>query len=127
MTLRLDGKTAIITGGSKGLGAAYAKRLAQDGANIAIADRSGAEETVAAVQALGREALATTLDVTDEAAVGEFARTVEARFGRADILVNNAGIYPFQPFEEMAYADWRKVLPSISTPCSLCAGRWCRA
>jgi NAD(P)-dependent dehydrogenase (short-subunit alcohol dehydrogenase family) len=110
MTPRLEGKVAVVTGASKGIGRAYAERLAADGADVAIADRASAAETEAAVRALGRRVVSRALDVTDEAGVADFAADVADAFGRCDILVNNAGIYPFQPFDEMAFEDWRKVL-----------------
>jgi NAD(P)-dependent dehydrogenase (short-subunit alcohol dehydrogenase family) len=103
-------KVAVITGGAHGLGQAFARRLAEDGVHIAIADIEPADETVQLVQQAGRDAFACTCDVASPAAVAALAVQVEKRFGRCDILVNNAGIYPVQPFEQMRFEDWRRVL-----------------
>ena len=103
-------KVAVITGGANGLGQAFARRLAEDGAHIAIADTQPAEETVQLVQQAGREALGYRCDVSSPASVKAFAAQVEKRFGRCDILVNNAGIYPNQAFDQMTFEDWRRVL-----------------
>ena len=93
---RLTGKVALVTGGSRGIGAAIAKRLAADGADVALTYASSpakAEAVVAEIRALGRKGLALAADSADAAAVtGAVERTVDA-FGRIDILVNNAGIF----------------------------------
>ncbi|CEJ14944.1 Cyclic-di-GMP-binding biofilm dispersal mediator protein [bacterium YEK0313] len=93
---RLTGKVALVTGGSRGIGAAIAKRLAADGADVALTYANSpakAEAVVAEIGALGRKGLALAADSADAAAVtGAVKRTVEA-FGRIDILVNNAGIF----------------------------------
>ena len=103
-------KVAVITGAGKGLGQAYAVRLAQDGCDIAICDLGEMSETVRLVEAEGRRAVAEKCDVTNETEVNNFAARVKSEFGRADILINNAGIYPFVAFDAMTFADWRKVL-----------------
>jgi NAD(P)-dependent dehydrogenase (short-subunit alcohol dehydrogenase family) len=103
-------KIAVITGAAKGIGQAFAKRLAEDGAHIVIADIEPGNETAALVHDAGREALACRCDVTSEADIAALAAAVDQRFGRCDILVNNAGIYPILPFEQMTFADWRRVL-----------------
>ncbi|MBD2119686.1 SDR family NAD(P)-dependent oxidoreductase [Trichocoleus sp. FACHB-262] len=110
MSKRLAGKVAVVTGGSKGLGQAFAKRLAEDGADVAIAATSLATETEEIVKATGQRAIAQICDVTDPDSVAEFAAVVQAQLGKCDILVNNAGIYPFHAFDEMSFEDWRKVL-----------------
>ncbi|MCZ0738508.1 SDR family oxidoreductase [Phreatobacter sp. AB_2022a] len=93
---RLTGKVALVTGGSRGIGAAIAKRLAADGADVALTYTNSpakADAVVAEIGALGRKGLALAADSADAAAVtGAVERTVEA-FGRIDILVNNAGIF----------------------------------
>lgn len=103
-------KVAVITGGANGIGQAFAKRLAEDGVHIAIADMADGADTVRLVEAAGRNALAVTCDVSNEASVTAMATQVQQKFGRADIVVNCAGIYPQQDFSTMTFADWRRVL-----------------
>jgi len=103
-------KVAVITGGAKGIGQAFAKRLAEDGVHVAIADMADGAETVRLVEAAGRNALAVMCDVSNEASVAAMAKAVQQKFGRADIVVNCAGIYPQLDFADMTFADWRKVL-----------------
>jgi NAD(P)-dependent dehydrogenase (short-subunit alcohol dehydrogenase family) len=103
-------KVAVITGAAKGLGQAFAQRLAEDGVHIVIADIEPGDATVKLVEQAGRDALACTCDVTSPEAVAALAAQVDRRFGRCDILVNCAGIYPQQQFEQMTFADWRRVL-----------------
>jgi NAD(P)-dependent dehydrogenase (short-subunit alcohol dehydrogenase family) len=102
-------KVAVISGAAGGIGQAFAQRLARDGADIVIADVAAAGETVQMVEQAGRAALACRCDVSAEASVRALAEAVEQRFGRCDILVNCAGIFPLQPFEQMTFADWRRV------------------
>src|SRR5437868_4373865 len=89
---RLDGKTALITGGGSGIGLATARALLGEGANVAIAGRDAAKlRTAADTLAGGDRVLAVPCDVTDKFQVADLARRVTERFGRIDILVNNAG------------------------------------
>ncbi len=103
-------KVALITGGAKGIGQAFAKRLAEDGVHVAVADMADGAETVRLVEAAGRNALAVMCDVSNEDSVAAMARQVQQKFGRADIVVNCAGIYPQLDFSAMTFADWRRVL-----------------
>ena len=103
-------KVAVITGGANGIGQAFAKRLAEDGVHVAIADLADGGATVKLVEAAGRQALAVVCDVSKEDSVAAMAKQVQAKFGHVDIVVNCAGIFPQQDFSTMTFADWRKVL-----------------
>jgi 3-oxoacyl-[acyl-carrier protein] reductase len=111
MEIRLDGRTAIITGGSKGLGLATAKRLAESGANVAILAR-GAD----ALQAAEREIAATargevkgfTCDVADGKAIAGAFKAVMGRFGRVDIVINNAGESRSGTLEQVTDEMWQE-------------------
>jgi (S)-1-phenylethanol dehydrogenase len=103
-------KVAVITGAANGLGQAFARRLAEDGVHIVIADLEPAEETMRLVNQAGRDVLACACDVTSPDAVAALRSQVDQRFGRCDILVNCAGVFPQQQFEQMTFADWRRVL-----------------
>jgi NAD(P)-dependent dehydrogenase (short-subunit alcohol dehydrogenase family) len=103
-------KVAVVSGAAVGLGQAFAVRLAEDGAHIVLVDRKGSDDTAKKIVAHQREALAVAYDVSSETDVAALAKAVEQKFGRCDILVNAAGIYPPQPFAEMTFADWRRML-----------------
>jgi NAD(P)-dependent dehydrogenase (short-subunit alcohol dehydrogenase family) len=103
-------KVAVITGAANGIGQAFAKRLAEDGVHIAIADITPGDATVKLVEQAGRQALACQCDVTSEQSVAAMAKEVQKKFGRCDILINCAGIYPQQDFGQMKFEDWRRVL-----------------
>jgi 3-oxoacyl-[acyl-carrier protein] reductase len=96
---RLSARTAIVTGGSRGIGAAVARRLAADGARVAVVYRSNSKEADAVVQSIrnnGAEAIAVQADVADASSVNAMVSTVREAFGAIDILVNNAGILESQ-------------------------------
>jgi NAD(P)-dependent dehydrogenase (short-subunit alcohol dehydrogenase family) len=103
-------KVAVITGAAGGIGQAFARRLAEDGVHVAIADVGDGGETVKLVQAAGREAIAVKCDVSSEDSVAAMAKQVNAKFSHVDIVVNCAGIFPQKDFSGMTFADWRKVL-----------------
>jgi NAD(P)-dependent dehydrogenase (short-subunit alcohol dehydrogenase family) len=92
MNKLLDGKIAFVTGGAGGIGAATAIAFAEEGAKVAVADLQNPESTVAKIVAMGGEAYAIALDVTDQAAVTAAVDGVVARWGRLDIAFNNAGV-----------------------------------
>ena len=113
----LQGKTAVITGASRGLGKAMALALAEAGANLALAARDQAKlaEVAAAARTLGVEAEGYQLDVRSEPDVVEFEKQVVQRFGKAQILINNAGINVRKRVTDFAYQEWRDVLDTNLT------------
>jgi len=99
----LAGQVAVVTGGARGIGRAIARRLEDDGATVEVLD------------------LETGVDVSDERSVASaFDRLLSER-GQIDVLVNNAGIYPHIPFEELSFADWRRVLGTNLDGVFLCS------
>lgn len=110
---QLDGKTAIITGAAQGIGAAYAKALAAQGANILLADIIDGTAVAEEIKAQGGKAIFQKVDVSDEASTRAMAQAACDAFGRIDILVNNAAIYAslaLRPFEEIDPAEWDRVM-----------------
>ncbi|HWL05794.1 MAG TPA: 3-oxoacyl-ACP reductase family protein [Xanthobacteraceae bacterium] len=107
---RHAGKVALISGAARGIGQAYAVRLASEGADIVVADIEDGADTVERIEALGRSAIAFTCDVGDPDDVSDLGREVARAFGRCDILVNNAGLIPSQPFADVTFEDWRRIL-----------------
>ena len=104
----LNGKVALVTGGSRGIGAAICRRLAQDGADVAFTFARGGSSTEAvlgAIEGMGQRAMAQRVDSADAEAVQHLVDDVAARFGRLDILVNNAGIFPSGPLEEVTLEE----------------------
>ena len=109
----LSGKTALVTGGSRGIGRAIVLRLARQGADVAFSYRGNADAaaaTVAEVQALGRRALAVQADAKEQAGAEALVKAVLDEFGRIDILVNNAGITRDDLIMRMKAEDWTDVL-----------------
>lgn len=105
-----QGKVAVVTGASSGMGQEFAKRLATEGADLVLASRHLAKETQQNIADVGGRSFARTCDVTSAEDIQALVDTVKSEFGRCDILINNAGIYPFQPFAEMSFENWRKIL-----------------
>jgi len=109
----LAGKTVLVTGGGRGIGAAIALRLARDGADVALtylrnADR--AQQTARRVRSLGRRCVALAADSADPAAVTGAIDEVASTFGRLDVLVNNAGVFPYGPFDEVSLPELDRAL-----------------
>jgi NAD(P)-dependent dehydrogenase (short-subunit alcohol dehydrogenase family) len=106
---KLDGRVALITGSSRGLGLAMAKALAEAGASVVVTSRQqekAQESATAIVEATGRRTLGLAVDVTDAQQVAAMVQAVVKEFGRIDILVNNAGINVRKPIEEFDEASW---------------------
>jgi 3-oxoacyl-[acyl-carrier protein] reductase len=111
MAKKLAGKVAVVTGASKGIGAAIAKHLAGEGASVVVnyaASKAGADRVVSEISSQGGKAVAVQADVAKGSDVERlFAETTKA-FGRLDILVNNAGIYEFVPLESVSVEHFHK-------------------
>src|ERR1700680_2626063 len=113
MSKNLEGKIALVTGGSRGIGAAIAKRLAADGANVAITyskDADAAASVVKEIERAGQKAIAIQADAADADAVKAAVEKTFATFGRLDVLVNNAGTAIPKPFEEATLDEMDRVI-----------------
>lgn len=110
MSMRLDGKTALVTGAAGGIGLAIARRLAADGARVVIADRDAARLQTAITE-LPDDAVALVADISSEAGVDVMIADAVARLGQLDILVNNAGLAePIARTVDQQLADWERVI-----------------
>lgn len=134
---KLEGKVALVTGGSRGIGAATAIRLAEEGADVAVTyarSAGAAEEVVARIKDLGRRALAIKADGTDIAAVEGLPSRVVQEFGRLDIIVNNAGSFTAAPLGDLSLESFRAeialnldaafVLAKAALPCLKAGARF---
>lgn len=113
ITQDLEGKAALVTGGSRGIGAAIARHLAARGAKVAITYASSAakaEAVVNEIERTGRDGLAIQADSADPQAISAAVNAAAERFGRLDILVNNAGIFPFGPPETVTLEEINRTL-----------------
>jgi 3-oxoacyl-[acyl-carrier protein] reductase len=106
-------RTALVTGGSRGIGAGIARRLAADGFDVALTYLTGrdkAADVVADIEAAGRRALAIEADAADPRAVADAVETTVRTFGRIDVLVNNAGVFPYGPLEDVTLDEIDRTL-----------------
>lgn len=111
MSKNLNGKTAVVTGASKGIGAEIARELARNGAAVVVnyaSSKAGADKVVAEIAKAGGKAVAVQGDVSNEADVKRLFAEAKKAFGRVDILVNNAGIYEFAPLEAVNAEHFHK-------------------
>ncbi|MFD1423492.1 3-oxoacyl-[acyl-carrier-protein] reductase [Laceyella tengchongensis] len=119
----LNGKTAVVTGGSRGIGRAIAITLAEAGADIVIfyaGNHAAAEETIQSVRETGRQGLALKVDVSDKEQVDAAMKEVVSTFGRVDILVNNAGITRDNLLMRMKEDEWDQVIATNLKGAFLC-------
>lgn len=120
----LTGKSALVTGASRGIGRGIALSLARQGAEVAINYRSSkeeAEEVQRGIEKLGRRSIIVQADVSQKEAVEKMIAEVKKTFGKIDILVNNAGIAIFKPFDQLTEEDWDKTLAVNLKSQFLCA------
>lgn len=123
-SFKLDGRSALVTGGSKGLGRSMALALAEAGADVAICSRNGSEAAATAAEiagATGRKAVGFECDVTDPESVRRLASDCQAEFGKIDILLNNAGINIRKPTTELLAEDWDAVVDITVKGSFLCS------
>jgi 3-oxoacyl-[acyl-carrier protein] reductase len=120
--MKLEGRVALVTGASQGIGHACATALARQGASVAVAARNQQklEELVAQIAASGGKAAAFVMDVADEEQIKSGIKSALGQFGKIDILVNNAGITRDQLVMRMKRADWDAVLNTNLTSAYLC-------
>ena len=126
MGKRHNGKTALVTGGGRGIGEAIVLQLAQEGADVAInfpfeGDKASAELVKEKVEALGQRAITVRADVGKKQQVDEMIQQVQSEFGQIDILVNNAGIAPFEPFMKLTEETWDRTYDTNVKSIFLCS------
>src|SRR5579864_8453928 len=109
---KLKGKVAVVTGASKGIGAAIAERLGAEGAKVVVnfaRDKEGAERVAAKVKKSGGEAITVQADVSKGEDIKKLFAETQRAFGQLDILVNNAGVYEFRPLEAVDEEHYRRI------------------
>src|SRR5438552_15868729 len=129
MPLTLEGKTALVTGASKGVGKGIALELARCGCDVAVnfnADAPGAEATVDEIRAMGRRAFPVRANVASSRDIDSMFQEVIREFPRLDILVNNAGVQTWKPLLELEEAEWDRTIQTNLKGCFLCTQRAAR-
>jgi 3-oxoacyl-[acyl-carrier protein] reductase len=118
----LDGKVAVVTGGTRGIGRAITEALLREGASVAVCGRSqsSVDALASSLAAYGDRVLLTPADVTNQDAVAEFFRSVDRRFNGVDILVNNAGVGIFRTVADLTFEQWKEILDTNLTGVFLC-------
>ena len=112
MSMKLDGKVAIVTGASKGIGAAIAVDLASEGAAVVVnyaSSKAGADKVVDQIKKNGGKAIAVQADLSKPAEIGKLFSATKKEFDKLDILVNNAGVYEFQPLENITPEQFHRM------------------
>jgi NAD(P)-dependent dehydrogenase (short-subunit alcohol dehydrogenase family) len=123
-TKKLAGKVAVVTGASKGIGAAIAKHLADEGASVVVnyaSSKEGAERVVAEITAKGGKAVAVHANIAKKADIQRLFAETKAAFGRLDVLVNMASVYAVAPFEQTDEHAWNAVIDVDLRAAFLCA------
>jgi pyridoxal 4-dehydrogenase len=105
--MKLEGRVAIVTGAGQGIGRAIAEKLSQEGAEVVVADVNADTARATAADIGG---FACPADVSSQDQVSELVSAVRDRYGKIDVLVNNAAIVPFVPWDELDFAEWRRVM-----------------
>lgn len=111
MSKKLEGKVAIVTGGSKGIGAAIAEELAEEGASVIVnysSSKNEAEDVVQSIKRKGGRSIAVEADLTNQKEIDHLFSETEKIFGKLDILINNAGFYEFAPLEKITVEHYHK-------------------
>jgi len=122
--MKLQGKVAVVTGGSRGIGRATALEFAEEGSDVAVIYNKAEKEAnkvVASIKQKGQEAVAIKCDVSKEEEVKKMVKSVIGKFGKVDILVNNAGIVFDVPFKDRTVEQWEKTLGVNLIGAFLCA------
>lgn len=122
--MKLQGKVAVVTGGSRGIGRASCIELAKEGADVAVVFNKAskeADEVVTQIKKIGRDAIAIKCDVSKEEDVKQMTKQLIEKFGRVDILINNAGIVFDVPFKDRTVEQWKKTLEVNLIGAFLCA------